>query len=80
MLVIMYLAFLAMGWFNIYAAVFNEEHKSIFDIHENYGKQLIWIGSALLIALAILVIEGKFYAAFSYPTYGVIIYDNGIVD
>ena len=74
MLVIMYLAFLAMGWFNIYAAVFNEEHKSIFDIHENYGKQLIWIGSALLIALAILVIEGKFYAAFSYPTYGVIMF------
>ena len=74
MLVGMYLAFVVMGWLNIYAAVYNEEHKSIFDIHENYGKQLIWIGTALLIALAILVIEGKFYAAFSYPTYGVIMF------
>ena len=74
MLVGMYLAFIVMGWLNIYAAVYNEEHKSIFDIHENYGKQLIWIGTALLIALAILVIEGKFYAAFSYPTYGVIMF------
>lgn len=72
LIVIMYLIFLIMGWLNIYAAVYNEEHKSIFDIHENYGKQLIWIGTSLIIAVAILVVDGKFYAAFSYPTYGVI--------
>ena len=74
LLVIMYLVFVSMGWINIYAAVYNEEHRSIFDIHENYGKQLIWIGTSLVIALAILVVDGKFYAAFSYPTYGVIMF------
>lgn len=59
----------AIGWFNIYAAVFNEEHKNIFDITQNYGKQTFWISGAILIALIILVIDGKFYAAFSYPIY-----------
>ena len=74
LLVSMYLVFLAMGWFNIYAAVYNEEHRSIFDISENYGKQMIWIGTALIIAIAILIIDGKFYAAFSYPIYGVVMF------
>lgn len=74
LLVSMYLLFVVMGWLNIYAAVYNEEHISIFDINENYGKQMIWIGTAIVIALAILIIDGKFYAAFSYPIYGVIMF------
>lgn len=72
-LVIMYLVFVLMGWINIYAAVYNEEHSSIFDMTQNYGRQLMWIGTSLCIALAILVIEGKFYAAFSYPIYLVVL-------
>lgn len=73
MLVGLYLTMVFMGWINIYAAVYNEEHSSIFDMTQNYGRQLIWIGSSVLIGLAILVIEGKFYAAFSYPIYIIII-------
>src|SRR5436309_2428738 len=36
---------------------------------QNYGKQGLWIAGAFLIALCVLVIDGKFYAAFSYPIY-----------
>lgn len=64
-----FLALVFIGWMNIYAAVFNDEHQSIFDFTQNYGKQTIWIACALFIALMILVIDGKFYAAFSYPIY-----------
>ncbi len=74
LLVSMYLVFVVMGWLNIYAAVYNEEHKSIFDISQNYGRQMIWIGTSIVIALAILVVDGKFYAAFSYPLYGVLMF------
>ena len=69
LLVIIYFVLMVMGWLNIYAARYSEEHKSIFDLTQNYGKQLIWIGSALFIALCIMVVDGKFYAAFSYPIY-----------
>lgn len=71
-LVTMYLVLVLMGWMNIYAAVFNEDHSSIFDLSQNYGRQLLWIGTSLVLALAILVIDGKFFAAFSYPIYAVI--------
>ncbi|MBK9638279.1 MAG: rod shape-determining protein RodA [Bacteroidetes bacterium] len=68
-LVVFYLVLVLLGWINIYAAVYNEEHKNIFDLTQNYGRQMLWIGTSLVIGLAILVIDGKFYAAFSFPIY-----------
>lgn len=68
-LIALYLVFVLMGWINIYAAVYNEEHRNMFDLSQNYGRQMLWIGTSLLIGMAILVIDGKFYAAFSYPIY-----------
>lgn len=73
LLVVMYLVFVLMGWINIYAAVYNDEHKNIYDLTQSYGRQLMWIGTSLLIGLSILVIDGKFYAAFSYPIYFVVL-------
>ncbi len=70
-LVSLYLIMVLMGWLNIYASVYNEEHQSIFDFTQKYGKQLIWIGTALLLAIVILILDGNFYAAFSYPIYGI---------
>lgn len=58
-----------MGWLSVYAAVYNEEHSSILDFSQKYGKQLVWILSSAFIALLILVVEGNFFAAFSYPIY-----------
>ncbi len=69
----LYLALMLIGWVNIYAAVYNEEHKSILDISQNYGKQLIWIATSLVIAIFILIIDGKFFEAFALPIFGVVI-------
>lgn len=69
MMVTIYLLMVGIGWMNIYAAVYNDEHKSILDFTQNYGKQAIWIVGAIVIALCVLIIDGKFYAAFSYPIY-----------
>ena len=68
-MVVIFLLLVAMGWVSIYASVYNDEHQSILDLSQNYGKQAIWIGGSLLIAFSILIIDGKFFAAFSYPIY-----------
>ena len=70
-MVILFLLLVFMGWLNIYAAVFNEEHQSIFDTTQRYGKQLIWIGLSIFVALVIMLIDGKFYSTFSIPIYAV---------
>jgi rod shape determining protein RodA len=72
-LVGIYLTLVLMGWLNIYAAVYNEEHKSIFDFTQNYGKQLIWIIAALVIAFFILAVDGNFFTIFAFPIYIIVL-------
>ena len=64
-----YLAMMFIGWINIYAAVYNEEHKSIFDFSQQYGKQLIWIFAAIFIAMLMINTDSKFFVTFSFPIY-----------
>jgi len=66
----LYIILVLLGWGNIYAAVYNEEHKNIFDLSQKYGKELIWIGSAALLAILILVTEADFFTVFAYVFYG----------
>lgn len=68
--VFLYLILVFVGWINIYAAVYDESHQSIFDTTQRYGKQLIWICAALILALTILMIDAKFFSTFSYLFYG----------
>jgi len=63
-----------MGWLNIYAAVYNENHQSIFDFSQSYGKQLIWIAAAILIAIVLMLLEINFYLFFSYIIYAISIF------
>ncbi len=71
--VAVYLAMVFLGWINIYAAVYDVEHQSIFDISQRYGKQLMWIGAALLLAFLLLLLETNFYVTFAYIFYGAVI-------
>lgn len=72
-LVMLYLILMTMGWLNIYAAVYNEEAKSMFDTTQSYGMQMIWIATSLVIAFMILVIDGEFFPSFAYVVYGAFI-------
>jgi rod shape determining protein RodA len=69
-LVILYLALVTMGWFNIYAAVYNDSHQQIIDLHQKYGKQMLFIIAALVLAVMTLIIDPKFFSQFSYFIYG----------
>lgn len=67
--VLIYLALVIIGWFSIFSAKYDEMHPSIFDLSQVYGKQLIWIGASLLIGFIILLIDAKFFNAFSLWIY-----------
>ena len=67
--VLIYLALVLIGWFSIFSAKYNELHPSIFDFSMEYGKQLVWIGTALLFGFIILLIDAKFFNAFSLWIY-----------
>ncbi len=67
--VIIYVILVIMGWLNIYAAVYDEQYQSIFDISQKYGKQMIWIMTAFIIAFVILIIDAEFYTVLAYGFY-----------
>lgn len=55
------------GWFNIHAAVYDAENPGIFNMATNYGKQSIYIFTALIIGFSILIIDQRFF--YSAPPF-----------
>ncbi|MCK9640765.1 MAG: rod shape-determining protein RodA [Prolixibacteraceae bacterium] len=72
--ILLYLVLVLMGWINIYAAVYSDEHQSILDIGQQYGKQMIWICAGIFLAVCVLIVDSKFYVAFAYHIYVLILF------
>ncbi len=68
-----YLMLALLGWMNIYAASYNDQVPSPFAPSMEYGKQFIWLCLSLVVAFAIMHIEGEFFERFSIVFYGVVI-------
>ena len=66
---LLYLALVVIGWFSIFSAKYDETHPSIFDLSQVYGKQLIWIGASILLGFVVLLVDAKFFNAFSLWIY-----------
>ncbi|GAB3929286.1 rod shape-determining protein RodA [Larkinella terrae] len=67
----LYIACVLMGWLNVYAAVYSPESQTnLFDMSTNAGKQLMWIGTTVLLIIAILVINYRFWDTFAFVIYG----------
>lgn len=69
----LYLTIVLFGWFNIYAAVFDESHTAVLDFTCQHGKQLIWMGIAFFMALLICVVEPRVFSNGAYIIYGVML-------
>ena len=67
----LYLALVFMGWISVYAAVYNEAHSSILDTSQEYGKQLLWIGTSVVLIIAILFMDGRLFEALAFPIYAI---------
>ena len=72
-IIFIYLCLCVIGWFNIHAAVFDPLHPSILDLGTNYGKQFLFIIVAAILGAVILLLDNKFFNAFSPIFYGVTI-------
>jgi rod shape determining protein RodA len=72
-IILVYFTLCIIGWFNIHAAVYDPSNPSIIDLDTNYGKQFFFIISAFIIAFAILLIDSRFFNAFSPIFYGITI-------
>jgi rod shape determining protein RodA len=68
--VLIYFALVILGWFNIYAAVYDgQAAKSIFDFSINSGKQLVWIGTAIAIIIVIMAADHRLFENLAIPIF-----------
>jgi rod shape determining protein RodA len=73
--VLLYILLVALGWINIFAAVYDETaNQTIWDLSLNSGRQLIFIAASVVIIFAIIIIDMRFYETFAYLFYGIILF------
>ena len=66
----LYLLLVIFGWMNIFASSYNDQFRSIFDIKQSYGDQLLWILTSFVLVILIFAIDHRFYQYFAYVVYG----------
>jgi rod shape determining protein RodA len=69
----LYALFVLLGWMSIYSAVYNPEAPLwIFDeafYTSNAGRQLIWIGTSLILIMLIFALDFRFFESFAVFIY-----------
>ncbi|MCQ2310842.1 MAG: rod shape-determining protein RodA [Paludibacteraceae bacterium] len=68
--IVLFLALAFFGWLNIYGAGYSFEQTGIFSFDNRAGKQFVWIMTALVMGLCILLIDEKTYDILGYWFYG----------
>ncbi len=74
MTIILYGLLVIFGVINIYAAVFDvDSTSSFFSLSHNAGKQMLFIGIAIIVAIVILSLDYKIFDTLAYPIWLVFI-------
>ena len=65
-IVFLYIILVIMGWFNIFASVYDPETAfNIFDIDLSSGRQLLFIGGSVILIIVILLLDFRIYESFA---------------
>ncbi len=68
--IVIYLALLAFGWLSICGASFEYgSDVSIFDLSTRSGMQIVWIGTSLVLAFVLLLLDDDYYSTFAYAVF-----------
>ena len=69
-----YFLLVGLGWLNIFAVVYDPQaEQSIFSLSLSSGRQLIWIGTSVVIITVIMLMDFRFYDSFAYLIYAAIV-------
>jgi rod shape determining protein RodA len=79
MIVIIFVLLVAIGWMNIYSAVYDQQKSDIFNFERKESKQLIFVAVSFIIAVGVLVVDASFFTTTAFFLYGGVILLNLIV-
>ena len=72
--ILIYVALLGMGWLSVCGASYTlGQELDLFSLDTRSGMQVVWIGTALVLALIIMLLDDRYFGTFAYVLYGFIL-------
>lgn len=71
--ILLYLILVTFGAVSIYAASYDFDNASLFDLNEFSGKQILWIGLSIIIGGIIMLTDYRIFKTYAYPIYIVVL-------
>ena len=71
--IIIYIALLSFGWVSVCGASYSYGETDIFSLSTRSGMQIVWIGTSIVLATTILLLDDRFYDTFAYIIYGLLL-------
>ena len=70
---IIYVLLIVFGWFSVCGASYVFGETEILSFDSRSGMQLVWIGTSLVLALVLLLLDHRLYDTFAVPIYCVMV-------
>lgn len=71
--ILLYMILIVWGWFSVCGACYDFNNPDLFAWETNSGKQIVWMGTSLVLAIALMLIEKRIYDTAAYVIYGTLI-------
>ncbi len=71
--ILLYVILIVWGWFSVCGACYDFNNPDLFAWETNSGKQIVWGGTSLVLAIVLMLIEKRFYDTAAYVIYGAMI-------
>ena len=72
--ILIYLLLLTFGWISVCGASYDfSAQTDIFSLSTRSGMQIVWIGTSLVLALVILLIDDRYFDTFAYVLFGLML-------
>ena len=69
--IILYIVLLVCGWFSVCGASYElGSNVDLFSLDTRSGMQIVWIGTALVLSLIILLLDDRYFDMFAYVIFG----------
>ena len=68
--IIIYVTLLSFGWLSVCGASYTFGDTDIFSLDSRSGMQIVWIGTSMLLALVVLLLDDQYFETFAYAIFG----------
>ena len=66
----LYLSLIIWGWFSVCGACYDFNNPNLFGWESSSGKQIVWAGTSIVLAIVLMLIEKRVYDTAAYVIYG----------